>query len=193
MSGHSIGNPQTIEKLKLKLSVWQGNMYSKAGFVLIFVLGLVSSSWVSVNPLRTAHNVSKPTFSQGFLEHDSWITVELQHSLAANSESFSFRGNVTIPSLNSGLANVEQPDLSTADLDLLKVTVVRAHGHAGRKMFTIFHHPRVVYLVHLMEWLQANEVARYSLSIEYTAALTIVFYKCRNAFNYIACLFPFSF
>jgi len=65
------------------------------------------------------------------LEHDSWITVELQHSLAANSDSFSFRGNVTIPSLNSGLANVEQPALSKADLDMLKVIEVLGARHMG--------------------------------------------------------------
>ncbi|XP_017001900.2 ER membrane protein complex subunit 10 [Drosophila takahashii] len=75
-------------------------MNLKAEFALCFLLGVVASSW-------------------GFLEHDSWITVELLHSLA-NSDSFSFRGNVTIPSLNSGLANVEQPALSNAELDMLK-------------------------------------------------------------------------
>ncbi|XP_017128142.1 ER membrane protein complex subunit 10 [Drosophila elegans] len=76
-------------------------MNLKAEFLLCFVLGAVAGSW-------------------GFLEHDSWVTVELQHSLVANSDIFSFRGNVTIPSLNSGLANVEQPTLSNSDLDLLK-------------------------------------------------------------------------
>ncbi|KAH8236147.1 hypothetical protein KR032_009654, partial [Drosophila birchii] len=53
-----------------------------------------------------------------FLEHDSWITVELKHSL--HPDGFSFRGNVTISSLNSGLANVAQPALSEAELDMLK-------------------------------------------------------------------------
>ncbi|XP_020816090.1 ER membrane protein complex subunit 10 [Drosophila serrata] len=56
--------------------------------------------------------------SWAFLEHDSWITVELKHSLVP--DGFSFRGNVTIPSLNSGLANVAQPALSEAELDMLK-------------------------------------------------------------------------
>ncbi|XP_017042448.1 ER membrane protein complex subunit 10 [Drosophila ficusphila] len=76
-------------------------MNLKAEFVLFFVLASVASSL-------------------GFLEHDSWVTVELQHSLAANSDSFSFRGNVTIPSLNSGLANVDQSALSNSELDMLK-------------------------------------------------------------------------
>lgn len=56
------------------------------------------------------------------MEHDSWITVELKHSLIP--DGFSFRGNVTIPSLNSGLANVAQPALSDAELDMLKVIKV---------------------------------------------------------------------
>ncbi|KAH8373420.1 hypothetical protein KR009_006396, partial [Drosophila setifemur] len=56
----------------------------------------------------------------GFLEHDSWITVELQQSLSSDSDSFTFRGNVTIPSLNSGLANVVQEPLTEAELDQLK-------------------------------------------------------------------------
>ncbi|KAH8295855.1 hypothetical protein KR018_012272, partial [Drosophila ironensis] len=56
----------------------------------------------------------------GFLDHDSWITVELQHSLSATSDSFTFRGNVTIPSLNSGLANVVQPPLTDEELQQLK-------------------------------------------------------------------------
>lgn len=60
---------------------------------------------------------------QSFLEHDSWITIELQHSLGSTSNSFSFRGNVTIPSLNSGLANVAQPPLTDEELDQLKVNV----------------------------------------------------------------------
>lgn len=60
---------------------------------------------------------------QGFLEHDSWITIELQHSLGSTSKSFSFRGNVTIPSLNSGLANVAQPPLTDEELEQLKVNL----------------------------------------------------------------------
>ncbi|SPP87373.1 ER membrane protein complex subunit 10 [Drosophila guanche] len=55
-----------------------------------------------------------------FLEHDSWITVELHHALATNTNEFSFRGNVTIPSLNSGLSNVAQLPLTPGELDTLK-------------------------------------------------------------------------
>ncbi|KAH8312940.1 hypothetical protein KR067_003180 [Drosophila pandora] len=76
-------------------------MNLKPGFALIFLLGLVACGW-------------------GFLEHDSWITIELQHSLGSTSKSFSFRGNVTIPTLNSGLANVAQPPLTDEELEQLK-------------------------------------------------------------------------
>ncbi|XP_068141956.1 LOW QUALITY PROTEIN: ER membrane protein complex subunit 10 [Drosophila tropicalis] len=76
-------------------------MYSPTGAVLIFLISLFGSGW-------------------SYLEHDSWITIQLHHSLATASEEFSYRGNITIPSLNSGLSNVAQVPLTPGELELMK-------------------------------------------------------------------------
>ncbi|XP_037935803.1 ER membrane protein complex subunit 10 [Teleopsis dalmanni] len=56
-----------------------------------------------------------------YLEYDGWINIELRHALdSVNSESFSYRGNVTIPSLNSGLSNILQDALTDKEYQNLK-------------------------------------------------------------------------
>ncbi|ALC47001.1 CG32441 [Drosophila busckii] len=82
-------------------------MLGKVNCIAILLLGLFTSGW-------------------GFLEHDSWITVELQHALSStNPEQFSDRGNITIASLNSGQSNVVQDSLTKRELESIKVLAKR--------------------------------------------------------------------
>ncbi|EDV90522.1 GH14182 [Drosophila grimshawi] len=60
--------------------------------------------------------------SWSFLEHDSWITIDLHHSLSSSKpDHFSHRGNISIPSLNAGLSTVVQNPLTAAELDNIKL------------------------------------------------------------------------
>ncbi|XP_023167026.2 ER membrane protein complex subunit 10 [Drosophila hydei] len=78
-------------------------MYLKSSCLSIVLLSLFASGW-------------------SFLEHDSWITIDLHHSLTpARPEHFSHRGNISIPSLNSGLSTIVQNALTDTELESLKV------------------------------------------------------------------------
>ncbi|KAL7727037.1 hypothetical protein ACLKA6_012420 [Drosophila palustris] len=78
-------------------------MIPKMSYLVILLLSLFSSGW-------------------SFLEHDSWITIELHHSVSASKpDQFTHRGNISIPSLNSGLSTVVQSELSDNELEEIKI------------------------------------------------------------------------
>lgn len=59
---------------------------------------------------------------QAYLEYDSWLNLELYHAMdPRSSEKFTFRGNITIPSLAVGSANIDQEPLKTEDKNNLIV------------------------------------------------------------------------
>ncbi|XP_023307263.2 ER membrane protein complex subunit 10 [Lucilia cuprina] len=63
--------------------------------------------------------------SHAYLEFDGWISIELQHALNPNEQdNFSYRGNISVPSLNSGLFNIAQNVLTKKDLDNLRAISV---------------------------------------------------------------------
>ncbi|XP_055371954.1 ER membrane protein complex subunit 10 [Condylostylus longicornis] len=56
-----------------------------------------------------------------YLDYDSWLSIELQHAIdPENLDKFTFRGNVTIPSLNVGTSNIVQEPLGFNDRQNLK-------------------------------------------------------------------------
>lgn len=64
--------------------------------------------------------------SMAYLEYDGWVNIELQHAVnPSNPDSFLYRANITIPSLNSGLSNIVQKSLSQTELDGLKLLASR--------------------------------------------------------------------
>ncbi|XP_005175304.1 ER membrane protein complex subunit 10 [Musca domestica] len=68
------------------------------------------------------------TFSavHSYIEYDAWINVELHHALDSDDpDIFKYRANITIPSLNSGLSNVVQEDLSNEDVEKIKSLAVK--------------------------------------------------------------------
>lgn len=76
---------------------------------IIVLLSLVANGW-------------------SFLEHDSWVSIELQHSLSASRpDLFTRRGVISIPSLNSGLSKVEQSELTDSELEDIK-TIAKQNG-----------------------------------------------------------------
>lgn len=78
-------------------------MIPKMSYALIVLLSLFASGW-------------------SFLEHDSWITIDLHHSLSPSKpDYFTHRGNISIPSLNSGLSTVVQNELSDSELEDMKI------------------------------------------------------------------------
>lgn len=78
-------------------------MFPKVSYLIIVLLSLLASG-------------------RSFLEHDSWITIDLHHSLSASRpEHFSHRGNISIPSLNSGLSTVVQNPLTDSELESVKI------------------------------------------------------------------------
>ncbi|XP_034485939.1 ER membrane protein complex subunit 10 [Drosophila innubila] len=78
-------------------------MIPKMSYMVIVLLGLFASGW-------------------SFLEHDSWITIELHHSLSPSKpDYFTHRGNISIPSLNSGLSTVVQNELEDSELEDMKI------------------------------------------------------------------------
>ncbi|KAH8381370.1 hypothetical protein KR093_003481 [Drosophila rubida] len=85
-------------------------MLAKANFALFVLLScFLASSW-------------------GFLEHDSWINIDLHHSLSpSRPEHFTHRGNISIPSLNAGLSTVLQNELSDSELEDMK-TLSKQNG-----------------------------------------------------------------
>ncbi|KAH8417904.1 hypothetical protein KR222_008115 [Zaprionus bogoriensis] len=77
-------------------------MFPKKSYAIIVLLSLIASGW-------------------SFLEHDSWISIELHHSLSSSRpDHFTRRGNISIPSLNSGLSTVEQVELTDSELQDIK-------------------------------------------------------------------------
>ena len=77
-----------------------------------------------------------------YLESDGWIRIDLQHALDyKNPNSFQYRGNVSIASLNSGHSNIRQETITDAerksllvfsennDFYRVKATVFYANGH----------------------------------------------------------------
>uniref|UniRef100_A0A1L8EDV5 ER membrane protein complex subunit 10 n=1 Tax=Haematobia irritans TaxID=7368 RepID=A0A1L8EDV5_HAEIR len=59
--------------------------------------------------------------SNCYIEYDGWINVELLHALKIDSpDTFTYRANISIPSLNTGLSNIVQNTLTSDDLQNLK-------------------------------------------------------------------------
>lgn len=59
------------------------------------------------------------------MEYDGWINIELHHAISPKDlDSFAYRGNVSIPSLNSGLSNIVQKELSSKDVENIKVDLI---------------------------------------------------------------------
>lgn len=84
-------------------------MFWRVFSTIIVLLSLVANGW-------------------SFLEHDSWISIELHHSLSASKpDVFSKRGSISIASLNSGLATVEQKELTDSELEDIK-TIAKNDG-----------------------------------------------------------------
>lgn len=75
-----------------------------------------------------------PFSPQPYLESDGWLNIELHHALDRhNPDKFTFRGNVSIPSLNIGIANVLQEPLNSEDREKLKVShqhLLRIHNNS---------------------------------------------------------------
>ncbi|XP_030384361.1 ER membrane protein complex subunit 10 [Scaptodrosophila lebanonensis] len=72
-----------------------------------------------------------------YLEQDSWTNVELHHGLSSDPEHFSFRGNVTIPSLNSALSSLHQIELKTSELNVL-TDLARQNGFYRLKVTVMY-------------------------------------------------------
>ncbi|XP_013099276.2 ER membrane protein complex subunit 10 [Stomoxys calcitrans] len=73
-------------------------------------------SWSSIFVLLSLFGIG-----QSYIEYDGWINVELLHSLNADKpETFTYRANISIPSLNTGLSNIVQNPMSSEDLKNLK-------------------------------------------------------------------------
>ncbi|XP_073832817.1 ER membrane protein complex subunit 10 [Musca autumnalis] len=61
------------------------------------------------------------SIGHSYIEYDGWINVELQHALDTDKPTeFTYRANITIPSLNSGLSNIVQKDLSNDEIGKIK-------------------------------------------------------------------------
>ncbi|EDW16689.1 ER membrane protein complex subunit 10 [Drosophila mojavensis] len=84
-------------------------MHLRLSYLLIVLVSFFASGWT-------------------FLEHDSWINIDLYHALTpARPEHFSHRGNISIPSLNAGLSTIVQNPLTDNELEGLKV-LARQNG-----------------------------------------------------------------
>lgn len=87
---------------------------------LVFLLATFSAVHVSVATPKISHHYG--LCFQSYIEYDAWINVELHHALDSDDpDIFKYRANITIPSLNSGLSNVVQEDLSNEDVEKIKV------------------------------------------------------------------------
>ncbi|KAI8116928.1 ER membrane protein complex subunit 10 [Lucilia cuprina] len=83
--------------------------------------------------------------SYAYLEFDGWISIELQHALNPNEQdNFSYRGNVSVPSLNSGLFNIAQNVLTKKDLDNLRPH----HNHAIHPITVCYSILKISYFLH---------------------------------------------
>nr|XP_014095363.1 ER membrane protein complex subunit 10 isoform X1 [Bactrocera oleae] len=60
-------------------------------------------------------------FSFGYLEYDNWLNIELSHAIDPKSlNSFTYRGNVTISSLDIGFAKTNQEALTGIQIQNLQ-------------------------------------------------------------------------
>jgi len=74
-------------------------MLAKLGIITVFLISYLSSSIA-------------------YLETDSWLNIELSHALnPSNLEEFTYRGNVSISSLDSGLSSSVQDALSKEQMN----------------------------------------------------------------------------
>ncbi|XP_054734065.1 ER membrane protein complex subunit 10 [Anastrepha obliqua] len=128
-------------------------------------------------------------FCLGYLEYDNWVNIQLSHAVdVQNQNNFIYRGNVTIASLDNGMAKTSQETLTdnqraglrslgqANQLYRLKADVIYANGK--RKVF--FSATRAC---NLME-AQLNDVLWVSVDNSgYVNAITILTSGSQKCFN----------
>lgn len=59
------------------------------------------------------------------MENDVWLNIELEHAInGRNLDEFTYRGNITVPSVMKGYANVQQSPLTVEEQKQLQVDIV---------------------------------------------------------------------